>query len=818
MNADGAPVTILDLFDRARAAHGPRTALEIAPANDGPAVAIDYDTLDAMADEAAALLAPFAAADAVIALTLPRSDPWLYACMLGVMRTGAAYVAIDPAFPARQAVEILDDAAATVLVARPARAAEIAAAGARAPTLDPPGTACATVTVRPFRRPHIAPTSLAYVIYTSGTTGKPKGVEVEHRSILNLVYGDVEAFGLGARERVAQGSSASYDSSIEEIWLAWAVGGAVVVMDDETARLGPDLLPWLVRRRITVLCPPPTLLRTLACGDPQAALPELRLLYVGGEALPPDLADLWSRGRRLENGYGPTECTVTCLRATVRPGEPVTIGRAIPGSTAFVIDADDPALRVIEDDAHGELVVGGASLARGYRGQPETTAARFIDHPRLGRVYRTGDLVHRDADGAFHYHGRIDAQVKLRGYRVELGAVEARLAAHPSVIEAACTVEGEGTQRRLVAHVVLAAGAALDAEALRAFVADALPRYMVPAAIAPIAAVPRSIGGKLDRKRLPRVGDVPAAPVRVAPPEGELERLVAEAIAAVLARPVETVSADADFFDELGLDSLTVAMAISRLRANAATRAATVRLAYAHRTVRAVAQALGPTPDAEIHRTAATEPTAHGVPRPLLATTLQALFLAAMLVAGAQLLWIPDAGDWLASGVAHPIANAAAVAIVGAVAVVAYSAGVLLLALSAKWLLIGRYRPARVRAWSMWHLRHWIVVRLAALAPWDLFELVGAAPAVLQLFGARIGSRVHIHRGVRLGDGGWDLLTLEDDATVGQDACLRVVELEAGCLVFGTVTVRRTTSAKSMLSVATGRWWPCCSIAVNLPT
>jgi acyl-coenzyme A synthetase/AMP-(fatty) acid ligase len=803
MNAGGAPVTILDLFDRARAAHGSRTALEIAPADDSPSTGIDYDTLDAMADEAAALVAPFAAADAVIALGLPRTDPWLYACMLAVMRAGAAYVAIDPAFPARQAAEILGDAAATVLVARPARAAEIAAAGARTPALDPPSTARATGTARPFRRPHIAPANLAYVIYTSGTTGKPKGVEIEHRSILNLVHGDVEAFGLGADDRVAQGSSASYDSSIEEIWLAWAVGGAVVVMDDETARLGPDLLPWLVRRRITVLCPPPTLLRTLACDDPQAALPELRLLYVGGEALPPDLADLWSRGRRLENGYGPTECTVTCLRATVRAGEPVTIGRAIAGSTAFVIDPEDPTLRVIEDDAHGELVVGGASLARGYRGQPETTAARFIDHPLLGRVYRTGDLVHRDAGSAFHYHGRIDAQVKLRGYRVELGAVEARLAAHPSVIEAACTVEGEGSQRRLVAHVVLAAGAALDADALRAFVAEALPHYMVPAAIASIAAVPRSIGAKLDRKRLPRVGDVPAAPVHVAPPEGELECAVAEAIAAVLARPVESISADADFFDDLGLDSLTVAMAVSRLRASAATRAATVRLAYAHRSVRAVARALGPARDAATAR-AAPAPAAQGTPRPLVATTLQALFLAVMLVVGAQLVWIPDVGGWLANGLEHPLANAAAVAILGAVAVVVYAGGALLLALSAKWLLIGRYRPARVRAWSAWHLRHWVVVRLAALAPWDLFELVGAAPTVLRLFGARIGKRVHIHRGVRLGDGGWDLLTLEDHATVGQDACLRVVELEAGCLVFGTVTVRRAATLETRAGLSPG--------------
>ena len=162
-----------------------------------------------------------------------------------------------------------------------------------------------------------------------------------------------------------------------------------------------------------------------------------------------------------------------------------------------------------------------------------------------------------------------------------------------------------------------------------------------------------------------------------------------------------------------------------------------------------------------------------------------------MLVAAAQELWIPRAGDMIAGLFEHPLAEASTLLALGPAIVAAYSLGAISLALLAKWTLIGRYRPMRVRAWSGWHVRHWIVVRLAALAPWDLFELIGIAPAVLRLFGARIGSRVHIHRGVRLGDGGWDLLTLEDDATIGQDACLRVTELEAGCLVFDAVTVRR---------------------------
>jgi len=802
MTADARPPTILDFFDRACATRPHACALEI-PASGARHT---YSEIDAMANAVAAAVLPLARPDAVVALALPRTDPWLFAAMLGAMRAGAAYVAIDPAFPARQAAEIVRDARAVAIVGAEARCAEIRAAGADAPRVDCAALAPATL----FGRPAIDGASLAYVIYTSGTTGKPKGVEIEHRSIRNLVEGDIAEFGLGPDDRVAQNSSASYDSSIEELWLAWAVGATAVVMDDETARLGPDLLPWLQRERITVFCPPPTLLRTLGTDDPARDLPTIRMVYVGGEALPDDIAAQWSRGRRLENGYGPTECTVTCLRATVRGGEAVTIGRAIPGSFAAVIDPDDAALREIADASHGELVVGGASLARGYRGQPETTAARFIEHPTLGRVYRTGDLVHRDGAGDFHYHGRIDAQVKLRGYRIELGAIEARLAAHPAVLEAACTVEGDGSARRLVAHVVARTAAQAaeggadvpDEARLRAFVAEALPPYMVPAAIARIDALPRSVGGKLDRKRLPPIGETHRA--AVVAPTNALERAVAEAFALALGRPAESVSIDADLFDELGLDSLTAAIAISRLRAGDATKSATVRLAYRHRSVRSVAAHLAAHEPAAPSASPATAAPPEGTARPIAATLAQASFLAAMLVIGAQVLWIPALGQWVTEAITHPGAAIAGLALLASGVFLAYAAGTVALALVAKWIIIGRYRPGRMRAWSAWHVRHWVVVRLASLAPWGIFGATGLTPALLRLFGARIGRGVHIHRGARVNEGGWDLLTLGDHATVGQDACLRLIELEAGCLVVGPITIGRGGTLETRAGMSPG--------------
>ena len=805
--------SIIDLFARTCAAHPHAVALEIPPNDERARTLRTYAELDRASSAIARLLSPSSLSpdshgESVVILALARSDPRLYAAMLGVMRAGYAYCAVDPLFPARQAADIVADCTAIAIIADPARGAEIATAGV--PPVITPAIIDRAIAdhldgAESLALPTISPTSLAYVIYTSGTTGRPKGVEIEHHSILNLVSSDVSEFGLGVGDRIAQGSSASYDSSLEEIWMAWAVGATVLVMDDETARLGPDLLAWLQRERVTVLCPPPTLLRTLDCDDPQRALPEIRLLYVGGEALPPDLADLWSRGRRLENGYGPTECTVTCLRTTVRPGEEVTIGRSIPGTTAFVIDPDHAQLYEITDQLRGELVIGGASLARGYRGQPETTAARFIAHPSLGRVYRTGDLVHRDSSGTFHYHGRIDAQVKLRGYRIELGAIEARLAAHPSVLESACTVEGEDAQRRLVAHVVMREECIIDADALRSFIGETLAHYMVPTAIAAIDHIPRTISGKIDRKRLPIIAASTIATNHVAPVT-DTQRIVARAFASALGQSGD-VSIEADLFDELGLDSLTIALAISRMRASLSTRAATVRMAYRHRTARSIADALDEIGRAEKNNPA-RQPSAPlpaiGTSRPILATTLQALFLLTLLLGASQILWIPHAGERMASALYGPFATGLALASIAALLVAGFAVATLTLAVASKWILIGRYRPMRVRAWSMMHVRHWIVVRFAALAPWDLFESVGLGPAVLSLFGAKIGRRVHIHRGVRLNGGGWDLITLEDDATVGQDASLRVVEFSGGTLVFGKITVGRGATLETRAGMSAG--------------
>ena len=332
---NGEPFLLHEFFERTARQWPERTALDIPPGNERrERRLLTYGELESRSETLACFLRTLVADECVVAILLPRHSEHLYISQLAVMKAGAAYTCIDPSFPDEQVRSVLEDSDSIALLtdeAGRAHAKRVGFADTRIFNVAEPMAETQTSMLAPPS--WLTARSLAYIIYTSGTSGRPKGVMIEHGSIANLVASDLEEFGLSSDARIGQSSSASYDSSVEEIWLAFASGATVVVMDDETARLGPDLVPWLQRERITVLCPPPTLLRTTGCGDPETALPDLSLLYVGGEALPADIADRWAKGRRLVNGYGPTECSVTSFRETILAGEPVTIGRPVSLST-----------------------------------------------------------------------------------------------------------------------------------------------------------------------------------------------------------------------------------------------------------------------------------------------------------------------------------------------------------------------------------------------------------------------------------------------------------------------------------------------------
>ena len=764
-----------------------RVALEIPPGNNRPDRSmLTYAELDAESTALAARLRPLIHGECVVGILLPRTRASLFIAQLAILKAGAAYTCLDPSFPDDRVQEILDDAEAALVLTNTTGQAKLNRSGLSSVRMINVEEAPVTETGGCGPVSWLEPASLAYVIYTSGTTGRPKGVMIEHRSIANLVASDLETFGLATSARVAQGSSAAYDSSVEETWLAFAAGGTLVVMDDEAARLGPDLIDWLRRERITVFCPPPTLLRATGCEDPESALPDLKLLYVGGEALPLDVVGRWSPGRELINGYGPTECTVTCLRERVETGDDITIGKPVSGATAVVLNDQ---LQEIPPGEQGELCMGGAGLARGYWKRPDLTAEKFIQHPVFGRLYRTGDLVHCDAEGRFFYHGRMDSQVKLRGYRIELGEIESRLVECSGVCAAACKVQGDDSHAVIVAFVVPVDSAKPPtASDLRTALEKTLPGYMVPARIGLMDRLPTTVGGKLNRSALPQLdGEVERTADQAVPPRDLMEARLATAFQQVLSL-ARSASVHDDFFNELGGDSLRAALLVTLLRKDPATAWITVRDVYESRTIAALARRACYAGIAE------TVPqggeSSAGAARPLLVTVAQSIWLIAILVAGSASGW------WVAfeclPQLTHKLGLVPSILLAPLLLVVAlmiYTPLALGSAVLTKRLLIGNYRALRAPVWGGFYLRNWIVVQMVRMVPWSILEGTVYQQMALRALGARIGKHVHIHRGVDLLRGGWDLLEIGNDATLCQDAEVRLVELEAGEIVIGPISI-----------------------------
>ncbi|MBL8756124.1 MAG: amino acid adenylation domain-containing protein [Planctomycetes bacterium] len=791
---------LTDLLARAVDRFAEHAAVDIPPGPGRPTrTVLTFARLSAMADAVAGDLAPFVHGEAMVLVLLPRTSPWLVAAQIGVLRAGAAFVCVDPSHPDAHIAHVAHDAGPRAVLTDAVGLPRVRGLGAAVLEL-PTGGARRTAAAPHPRPPWQVPTTLAYAIYTSGTTGKPKGVLLEHAGVVNLITRGVQRFGLGPGDRVAQGSSAAYDSSIEESWLPLASGATLVVLDDATVRAGPDLAPWLRRERITVFCPPPTLLRAMDVRSPRDELPDLRLCYVGGEALPQDLADLWGAALWLENGYGPTECTVTVVRGRVHPGRPVGIGQPVEPHVAWLLDED---LQPVRDGEVGELCLAGPGLARGYLGLPDLTQQRFPVLPGIGRVYRTGDLARRGPDGELTCLGRIDSQVKVRGHRIELEAIESVLARCDGIREAACRTQDEGGQNVLVAHVVPAVPGPIDAVALAASVRAVLPEVMVPTRFGTLATLPRTIGGKVDRKALPILAPTAVAAagaVAWQPTTGREQRLRAR-WAQVLQLP-ETAIGESDDFFALGGNSLRAAMLVSALRRLGDDSAIAVRDLYECPTFAAfAARVAANTAGQATATTAGTGETARGPasraeavgaarPRPFLFTLVQIGYLLALLAAASAVAWA--AGFVLLPWAFTSFRLELLVLLLpwfAALGLCAYTLATAWLAVAAKELLIGRYQAGRWPAFSGFHARHWLVVRFVRLVPWSLLEGTEAKNVVLRMLGARIGQRVHVHKGVDLLCGGFDLLELGDDVTLQREVDLGLCVLDRGELVLGAVRI-----------------------------
>ena len=805
---------------------------------------LTYAELDAQAERVAAALSPFLTGpDQVVTVAMSQDNWQIVAAHLGILKAGGTVMFLDTTLPEALLAHMLSDAQPTVILTRGQNKFR------DLPTLD---LLALPETLLPREPPSWLddPTQrLATIFYTSGTTGMPKGVECPHAGYVNLALSYADYFDLTpGMDATSLSSSLGYDGSISEMYSAWVSGCTVVMLTKEQIRSGPDLVPVLREAEVTVLFCPPVLLTTLT-PTPEFDLPYPICRYVvpAGEAFPSALVEPWTRARRqIVNTYGPTEASTDTSRQSLRPGEPVTIGSPFPNVTYVILEVDQ--LRPLPHGEIGELCIGGVHVARGYRNLPEQTAGKFIVHPQFGRLYRTGDKCKIDTQTQrVHFLGRIDAQLKVRGHRVEAQAVEDILQTQFVEIEAAVVDYQNGALVAFVSAPSLCEAAIREVAPapekwvaqVKTALAKKLPAPSVPTTIFLVEKfVMKPVSGKIDRDRLPDLAHL----LRKAQPEaerscGDMEdkSLEAEAdmapeceeVLAICRGVFETPLRLDDGFADSGGHSILIARLAQRLQAAGWLVPVRALLSDCN-TARKVANR--PRALQQISKAAATpaRPEKRGDNRDEAAaeilsvgyfTTLQVLF--------SCLLYLPAILVFLAAFAEVDVEAFFATASIWGF--VLLSIGLYAIALSAPfvsllWVMLmkgvisgdiykNNVTPGIYPKWSKMHLRVWCIGRLERAVLMPLGALYRSAPLMafaLRNLGARVGKNLQCAHNAYL-SGPLDLLTIDDDVAiqtgayiqtgrwVGQNLHLGPIHLESGCkigmrgAVANDVTVGRGT-------------------------
>ena len=742
-------------------------------------VKMTYDDVDKLANQFAHFLkSKSIAPEEKAVILLPRCE-YIYPAMLAVLKAGGAYIPLDAEIPADRVNFIMQDSGAKLLITSNEILERI---GSQLDNhlifnVDQQLSELANYS---DTKPEVAnrkSSDLCYIIYTSGTSGMPKGVLLEHRNVITYLEGALQIYPIKNNDRALQGFSVSFDASVEEIWVTFAAGATLVVGTFDIMRSGDRFSSILNQLNITFLSCAPTLLSMV-----KEDIPGLKILIFGGEVCSTDMARRWCRPERMVyNTYGPTEGAVIATYLVLEPGEEVTIGYKMPNYDVLIVNEQ---LEPVSADEEGEILIGGSCVARGYLNRDELTQKKFISTDKfdgeLKRYYRTGDIAKYAPNGQIRFVGRADAQVKVRGFRVELAEIEGLLLQCEGVLAVAVALNIETQQ--LAAYVVEIPGESINREGISNLLRLKLPYYMIPSTLDTIIELPVTTSQKIDRKRLP----APKTPLsfsnnkEIIPPKTVLEKELVRIIGKNIGR--EDISMDDNFFDELGGHSLLAALVTSELRESKMFENMSVVDIYKNPILKNLAADLEqkqpqknahPKKERDIHQ-----------PNRLtysLCTFFQGISLIFLVLLFGM--------EWMGPFFVYAYYYQADFGVIDSLLMMLLMYFALLPVLSLfavgfKWAVLGKVKAGKYKLWGSYYFRFWIVDKVINIAPITYFSGTSLMNIFLRLLGAKIGKNTYINTSaISI----YDLLKLGDNVSICTDTHMRGYHIADGYLHIGSI-------------------------------
>ena len=729
----------------------------------------------------------------MVGLFFNRSELPILA-MLGILKAGAGYVPIDPAYREDRVQHIIFDASIKMILSESELKNQLCTDfSGKSILLD---NESVNIKKQPSMRINpvdigLKDSFLSYIIYTSGSTGKPKGVMTEHGNIVSFVHSFKKVCAMTPQDRVYQGFPFGFDGSVEEIWMAYANGAVLITGNNEMSKIASETAQYLTKQNVSYFSTVPTFLSMI-----KEELPTVKILVVSGETCPQELVNKWAIiGRRMLNVYGPTETTVNTTAAECKAGKKVTIGKPLDGYDTFILN---DKLYPVKNGEQGELYIGGPGLSRGYMNLPQMTEKNFIPRPdhlktTSSRVYKTGDLVSLTADNELIFFGRIDSQVKIRGYRIELSEIEAVLREHPLIYASAVTPFQYNGVTELGAFIMLIKGVTeINKDEIIELLMKKLPIYMVPSHLDIIDTIPTLTSGKIDRKHLPE----PFTPLRktnriLIEPQTDTEIELLKVWNDIFKLPV--ISTEDDFFIDLGGYSLIAAQVVSILRKQR-IHSISIRDIYQHSTIKKLGNHL----DSMQFQTAATagiaqknEPiqTSNKSFSKVPVTTrwscvgLQALSISLFsgFTTGLIYLSILLYNTLQKGALSHLWITVISLAIFFG----AYPT-LLIIGIISKWVIIGKFKPGQYQLYSMYYFRWWLVTRIQRLGGAAFIAGTPLMNIYYRFMGAKVGRNCVINTACC---SIFDCVKIGDNSSIGFETQLHGYKVENGLLTIGSIDI-----------------------------